>query len=258
MLRLTLARARLFYLCAVAVFLVLGVPLTADTLTVGDNGGPGAANINPFGSSGAPAPGNYSALATFQEIYSAAEFPGAITITALSFAPASGVGGTDGSFVDTLSLALGTSAQPVASPSATYSDNRSSDFTTVFDGTVTENLAETDSFDLIFNLSTPFTYNPANGDLLFEVTIITPVVYSGSYLYFDADFNSSVSEVFNTTQSSTGNVFNGYGLFTQFTYMPASTMLAAPEPAPKMLTALGATLVAFVLFRAGPLGRRKA
>lgn len=219
-------------------------PLMADTIAVGSNDGPAGANGFPFGTDGAGGgaiTGYYDPDAPFQELYSATAFLGPITITGISFASAGGEGGTAGTYTGTFTLGLGTAGTSVSSPSATYSDNEGADFTTVFTGTVTESLTESDNFDLTFTFTTPFNYNPANGDLLLQVTLLTDVEYSGSYLYFDGNWDtfdgescnsSPVSEVFNpTAESSSGNVATGCGLLTQFTYTTSSTTSPVPEPA---------------------------
>ncbi len=234
------------------IALFLSLPLSATSLVVGANDGPDNANGFPFGTNGGVAAGFYDPLATFQQIYSAMAFPGPITITGVAFASSSGQGGSAGTFTDSLTLGLGTAAQPVTSPSGTYSANRGSDFTTVFTGPVTARLTETDTFDLSFSFSTPFNYNPATGDLLFQVMIGTPVAYTGSFLYFDAGNSAAVSEVFNPRPSTTGNPYAGYGLLTQFTYSPAAGSVT-PEPASSALICLGIASMVVMRIRKSPL-----
>ncbi len=215
--------------------MLLCLPLVADTVVVGANDGPDNANGFPFGTNGGASAGFYDPFATFQQLYGRGAFPGAVTITGISFASSSGQGGTGGIFSDVLTLSLGTAVQNVTSPDATYSGNRGADFTTVFSGPVTASLTESDSFDLSFAFTKPFTYNPAHGDLLFQVTLETPVSYTGSFLYFDAGNSGDVSEVFNPSPSASGNVNPGYGLLTQFTYTESPATAPVPEPATFML-----------------------
>ena len=63
------------------------------------------------------------------------------------------------------------------------------------------------------------------------MTLGTGVVYTGTYLYFDAGNSTDVSEVFNTAPSTTGNVYTGYGLLTEFTY-DAAPNGTSPTPEP--------------------------
>lgn len=208
------------------------------------------ANIFPFGSTGGP--GYSDPGSTFQQIYSAGAFSGPITITGVSFASANGEGGSGGTFVGAVTISLGTSAQTAANVSDTYADNQGSDLTNVYTGIVTESLTESDVFDLSFNFSAPFTYNPANGDLLFQVTT-GAIAYSGTDLYFDADTNSDVSEVFNSSPSSSGSAWPGYGLFTEFTYT-AQSPTTTPEPSSLPLV-VAVLLPAAYLFRSKLLSR---
>ena len=218
---------------------ILCLPLAASTVIIGANDGPPGANGFPFGTDGGASAGYYDPGATFQQLYSGNAFPGPVTITGISFASASGVGGTAGTFSDVLTLSLGTAVTNVTSPNATYTANQGADFTDVFSGPVTASLTETDTFDLNFTFTTPFTYHPANGDLLFQVTIGTPVAYTGTFLYFDAGNSDDVSEVFNTSPSTSGNVYPGYGLLTEFTYTSETTTAPSPEPATCALLVAG-------------------
>lgn len=106
----------------------------------------------------------------YQHAYSHTAFSGAITITNLEFSYAAQFGGGSVMINGDYGIWLGTSANPYNALSANQVSNRSADWTMVASLTVNNNGCDFNPVCTI-SLSTPFTYNPANGDLLFEVIV---------------------------------------------------------------------------------------
>lgn len=225
--------SRLLLALFVLVFSTLATPTVfADTIVFGING---IANEYPVGADNTGT-GKYMPGAIYQQIYSRTAFTGSVTITQIAFASMSRPDSTTGTVTENLILCLGTAATSLGSPSANFAANRGADFTAVFSGTMTSSPALNGSFDLVFNLTNPFTYNPANGDLLLDIMTMASTTYTGGLLVFDAGFSSIVRRVSNPVAANSGSVL-GYGLRTQFTSGPS----AVPEPATMLLLGTGLT-----------------
>jgi hypothetical protein len=96
------------------------------------------------------------------------------------------------------------------------------------------------NFDIIINLTTPFLYNPAAGNLLMDVRNFN----AGTTTQFDATGSTTgdaVSRIFTSgsgVNSPTADFSDSNGLVTQFTFA------AVPEPG--TLALVGATGVAML------------
>ena len=81
------------------------------------------------------------------------------------------------------------------------------------------------TFDLVIPLTTPFTYNPADGNLLLDIVTNSPVTFTAGALDFASGSSTSIGRVFRDTPSTTGFTDGfGYGLYTQFTTAPLLTL----------------------------------
>jgi hypothetical protein len=168
-------------------------------------------------------------------VYAASAFPGALTITDVHFFDARNPGPIQPA---TYKFSLSTTSAPVGGLSTTLSDNIGPD-NSLF---ASPNLSG--SGDFVVD-GTPFTYNPANGNLLLDIVISN---YTGDTgygpLFNDAGvFGGVTNRAFCGVQS--GCVADGPALVTGF----SSTTV--PEPSTALLVAAG-------LFIAARLRRRRS
>ena len=123
-----------------------------------------------------------------------------------------------------------------ALPSATFADNLGGDATTVYSGALTLTTAATgigaQPFDYTVSFSQPFLYDPADGNLLLDVTIPSGAKVSGSglgFLTFDT-VNTIDDGIYSVVNISDGSALSGTlstaGAITSFAVSP----VAAPEP----------------------------
>jgi hypothetical protein len=145
-----------------------------------------------------------------------------------------------------VSLGLSTTDASVDAPSLNFAANRRADFTTVFSGTITYT-AVNGTFDLVF-LTTAFTYNPSQGNLVVDHDIISASTVGGNIPYLGGVGPSSpgVSRVytFGGTQGTTVAT-DTLTLLTEF------NGVAVPEPSS---LALGGIAVAIGLV----VGKRRS
>jgi hypothetical protein len=88
---------------------------------------------------------------------------------------------------------------------------------------VTATLTDNDQFDLIIDI-VPFTYDPANGNLLLDIELNAATQFTGSPVLFLAGFSSSTSRAANPTGAAGSAFTDGFGLRTRFT--PAASTAA--------------------------------
>jgi MYXO-CTERM domain-containing protein len=88
----------------------------------------------------------------------------------------------------------------------------------------------TKAFDVLINFTTPFTFDPSSGDLLFDVRNISG---GAGFHYLDAEVTGGdvVSRDFAGGSSATTGSLDTSGLVAQFTYTSTSAAAAAPVPA---------------------------
>jgi hypothetical protein len=181
----------------------------------------------------------------YQQVYTHTAFSGTTTITDIQFAYASQFGGTSTLLSGDYGFWLGTSANPFNALSANQPSNRSADWTLVL--SLTNPTVDCNPM-CTFNLTTPFTYNPANGDLLFEVIASNQAIFfngSGNG-YLEADDTGSVTQ--RTwclgAQDCTSAVVDLTGLVTTF-----STGSTVPEPGTLVMLGSGVVGLAGMLRR---------
>ena len=240
----------MFACCVVAVPNVFSDIVVPSTLT----------NIEGNTSAGFP----FSIIGTgrsmrYQQVYSASEFGGLGEITQMAFRGDGVV--APGSFAATftnISIQLSTTSKPADGLSLTFNDNVGSDVTTVFSGGLSLSSAGTGplggpkDFDIVITFATPFSYNPAAGNLLLDVRNFGG--FAGSIRPFDAQntFGDSTSRLQSACNVLTG-ACNGVndatggpsttGFVTRFSVV-AVTPVA--EPNSLLLTAI--SLAMFALF----------
>lgn len=174
---------------------------------------------------------------------------GPILIDQLSLRAVPGTGPDDFS-VTSLSLSLSTSPKfpNTGGPlmSTTFADNVGPDNTLVFSGPFTAASPGCAGpavcpFDINFNFTTPFLYNPTQGRLLTDLTLIgfTGVDGEGDAVSFPGPNGGSVASVFGLLGDTSGDLSFGGDIF-QFRYT------AAPEPAAGALLFIGAAALALM------------
>ena len=214
----------LFSLCAASARadLIIGLPPDADT-----------GNQFPFG-------GGYNG--EYQQVYTSSQFSGPITITDLEFFNTQFDSGVTSLNSGTWTISLSTTSVDWNTIGPTFASNLGGDNTVVFTGNLGQPWAFGDTLSIILN--TPFTYNPANGNLLMDVLVTqTP---SGTRVFFDTNGSNGGALNGNTIMGrdfcpggiscgTSGTVNHGYGLVTGFSTGAAP----APEPATLLLFATG-------------------
>lgn len=132
--------------------------------------------------------------------------------------------GPSGPRTVTLRIYASTTTRSVAGLSTTFAENIGADNTLVFSGTLnwaTGNLpgpGNTRQFDVVFPFTTPFLYDPAAGNLLFDIQ------FSGNGQAIKLDIvtgNELSRKVVNTSSSNaTTGSFGSPAQVTQFTFQP--------------------------------------
>ena len=211
------------------------IPAQATTI-VGLPADTGTGNCFPFGCAYA---GEY------QQVYTSSQFSGPVTITDLEFFNTqenfSGTGMNSG----TWNISLSTTAVDWNTITGNFSTNVGSDNTSVFSGNLAQPWAFGDTLHI--TLSTPFTYNPAHGNLLLDVNVAGASQSLGT-IYFDTNgyngggFNGD--SVMGRAYGS-GSFDRGYGLVTGF----STDQTTSPVPEPASIFLLGSGLLGLVRAR---------
>ena len=158
---------------------------------------------------------DFASGGTYQQVYSSTAFSGPITIAQIAFASASQVTSGPGTANYNITVAFSTTNKGPNSLSTDLASNRGADLVPVFTGPVTTTLNAADQFDLVMDV-TPFAYNPANGNLLLQVTVNAPTEFTGNPLYFRAGFDTNSSRAANPGGGEGGAFTDGFGLETRF------------------------------------------
>jgi PEP-CTERM motif len=243
------------YVVAIAS-LVFASPALATTLIV-----PGPAT----GNAQAPTPFNFygSSGSRVQQIYDSSFFPGDELINGFSFRAFPGAAPSlfFGNSVDISDVVIRLSTTATGAnesgslPSATFADNLESDVTTVFSGALHLATAATGTgpqpFDYTVSFSQPFMYDPADGNLLLDVTIPSGATVSGpgfGFLTFDT-VNTIDDGIYSVVNISDGGAASGTpstaGAITAFSVSSA----AVPEPSTWMMMVTGFGILGAAMWR---------
>jgi hypothetical protein len=176
----------------------------------------------------------------FMQVFDASQFAalsGPVLITQFAFRP-DAIPGPSGPITENFQIFLSTTSRSVAGLSSTFAENIGADNTRVLSGALTlltANLpgpGDTRQFDIVYPFTTPFRYDPRDGNLLLDFQYASA---SGQLLRRDAEFGNptinSVASVGSPT-ATTGTITGG-GAVIQFTTQPI------PEPTTFALVGLG-------------------
>ena len=207
---------RRYWAAVVCAALLLSIPAIAG-VTVGLPADPGTGNCFPFGCA-------YSG--EYQQVYSQTQFTGPITILDLEFfntvANASATQMNSGNWT----ISLSTTSADWNTLSSTYANNLGGNNTQVFSGNLNQPWAFGDTLHI--TLTTPFTYDPAGGNLLMDV-VVSGATTPGGDIFFDTNgFNGGGfnGNTFLGRVYGGGAVDSGYGLVTGFSNVPEPGSLA--------------------------------
>ncbi len=189
----------------------------ADTILAENAGGHVAFNVIPFGSN--------SGSGRYQEVYSSSLFSGPVEITSLAFSPQDSL-----LYSANVDLRMTTTMVGVGNLSSDLDSNFIIPLTDVYsDPNFSENLTGgQDTFSLVFNFTTPFIYDPAQGNLLFDLVISNQ---NAAEAFSRSGPGDILSRAYNTT--GFGNGADGVGLRTLIGYQ------AIPEPGTFVLLGSG-------------------
>ncbi|HTQ56389.1 MAG TPA: PEP-CTERM sorting domain-containing protein [Bryobacteraceae bacterium] len=234
---------RIRAVCRLALILSLtGFSLHATTLTLGDPPMLGTGNCIPFGCPG------FVGLTTYQQVYLSSAFPGTISISGLTFFDDQVFNGglpAGGSYSVSFSYtAFDPGELSLTSPAANISSGSQS----FFSGTLPSLTPAGTGSELIIT-GTPFTYDPADGNLLITVTI-TGGTGTSPFLFLDEAQCGPQTACPGGTPVISGNAYFGTspggnyqgGLVTGFSY---TSLLSTPEPASVLLVLTGLGLVGY-------------
>jgi hypothetical protein len=179
----------------------------------------------------------------FQQVFASSAFsalPGPRTITTLRFRPDALVGAsTTLVTISNFRADFSTTFKAPDALSAAFADNVGVDDTIAYNGPITIFSNDTGpaggpkDFDVVLDLTTPFTYDPAAGNLLMDIRVNFADVSSySSYLDAVNVTGDAVSCVYNTESATaaTGNWISSNGTITQFSFIPEPSSLIVLLP----------------------------
>jgi hypothetical protein len=215
-------------------YLVIGALLVLSTFdrakadTVLAQNGPHAAfNAIPFSS--------LSGTGRYQEVYSSSLFGGPVLITSLAFSPSDST-----LYSANVDLRMTTTMVGVGSLSPNLDSNFTIPLTTVYSNpTFSENVTGgSETFSLVFTFTNSFFYDPAQGNLLFDLLISGQNV---ALPFSRCGSGPILSRAYDT--AGFGNNADGVGLRTLIGFAPV------PEPGSFVLLGSGLIVLATTLRR---------
>lgn len=211
---------KVFAVSILCVAVLAAIPAFAGIIILGQPPDQGNGNCFPFGCAY-----GFGDTAEYQQVYSSTQFSGSITITALQFFNTQINSGATEMNSGTWTIALSTTSADWNTLSGNFASNLGSNNTVVFSGNLDQPWTFGDTLNI--TLTTPFTYNPANGNLLMDV-MVSGASDNGP-IFFDTNSNNDyMGRVFcpSGLPCSTGTVESGNGLVTGISYGSSTT----PEP----------------------------
>jgi PEP-CTERM motif len=187
----------------------------------------------------------------WQQVYASSEFTSVgsgMKIAGITFRPDANTGAAFSSTLPNVQIDLSTTSAAPGALNTNFNSNVGADDQIVTSGALVLSSSFTGpaggpkNFDIHITFSTPFIYNPANGNLLLQVRNFG----GGGTTQFDADTNNHgsgagllASRAFATDNNpnSTSGLADNLALITQFDFAPLAT---APEPSSLVLASLGA------------------
>ena len=201
----------------------------ADTV-LAQNGPHAAFNAIPFSS--------LSGTGRYQEVYSSSLFGGPVLITSLAFSPSDTT-----LYSANVDLRMTTTMVGVGSLSPNLDSNFTVPLTTVYSNpTFSENVTGgSETFSLVFTFTNSFFYDPAQGNLLFDLLIGDSFFQSLGQSCRATSRLSPLSRAWDT--AGFGNNADGVGLRTLIGFEPV------PEPGSFVLLGSGLIVLATTLRR---------
>jgi hypothetical protein len=172
----------------------------------------------------------------YQQVYMASAFsPDTRSITSIAFRPDTPAGGGFNETLGSITIRLSITSKTAQNLSSTFADNLGASSTVLASGPLTISSSYTSAagssraFDIVIPLSTPFLYDPSQGNLIMEVRNASGNATS----QFDFEFSTQIGRAYAFDANATGAaaVDPSRGLVTQF----GVTLVPGPQTAAFML-----------------------